>query len=205
MNKVVDCRGMVCPQPVLAAKDALAEIDEGVVEVLVDNEASRSNLERFGASQGCSVEVRREGEDFRVKLTKKSGATPAKDALPAEEYTCSPRGSSGIVYLIPSDTMGRGDDQLGRVLMRAFVKTIREVEPLPERIFFYNSGVRLTAEESDLVEPLRELAARGVGIFSCGTCLDYFHLKENLLVGEVTNMYEILAAMTSAAKVISPL
>lgn len=205
MNTILDCQGMLCPQPVIATRDALAGMAAGVLEVVVDNEASRSNVERFALSQGCAVTVVHEGARFRLLIAKASGATPAPGAPAAEAYTCPTPAATGLIYVIPSDTMGHGDDALGRVLLRAFIKTIKEMSPRPDTIFFYNTGIKVTATDSDLIAPLKELEAAGVAIFSCGTCLDFFNLKERLLVGKVTNMYEIMAAMTTAARVVSPL
>jgi len=203
MRTVIDCRGLVCPQPVIKAKEALDALDGGTVEIIVDNDASKSNVVRFGRSLGCEVETRSEGKTHHVTLSKVEGAVPAAAALAADSYTCEVPGS-GTVCVIPADTMGRGNDPLGGVLMRAFVKTIRNISPLPEKIFFYNTGVKITATESDLIEPLRELAGLGVKIYSCGTCLDFFNMSEALLVGETTNMFEIMDAMSRASRVISP-
>ncbi len=204
MRTVIDCRGMVCPQPVIKTKEVLDELAYGVVEVLVDNEASKSNVARFGKSQGCEVEIRSSGKTHHVIINKGKGARAEASAASVSDYTCEVPGQEELVCVIPADTMGRGNDPLGNVLMRAFIKTIQSVSPLPQKIFFYNTGVKLTATESDLIVPLRELAGQGVKIYSCGTCLDFFHLSEKLLVGEVTNMYDILDSMAKARKVISP-
>ncbi len=201
-KSTVDCMGMTCPQPVLETRDALAAIDEGIIEVIVDNEASRENVARFGKSQGCEVSITEKQGVYHLILTKTSGSEVEPDAPAAEDYTCSP--GSGLVYMIGSNTMGDGDEELGIVLMRAFIKTIKEVNPQPVKMFFYNSGVFLTAKESDLIEPLQLLENQGVEIYSCGTCLDYYHLKDTLRVGQPTNMYEIMSAMAAAAKVMSP-
>ncbi|HSR37238.1 MAG TPA: sulfurtransferase-like selenium metabolism protein YedF [Desulfurivibrionaceae bacterium] len=203
MQKLLDCRGMLCPQPVLATRDALAAMGEGVLTVVVDNDASRSNVERFAVSQGCSVSVAGGEGEFRLAITKKAGAAPQAGAQAAEAYTC-PTPAAGLVYVIPSDAMGHGDDNLGRVLLRAFIKTIDEMRPLPDAIYFYNTGVKVTASDSDLIPPLKVLEAQGVAIFSCGTCLDFFNLKNELRVGTITNMYEIMTAMSNAARVLSP-
>ncbi|MBU4033567.1 MAG: sulfurtransferase-like selenium metabolism protein YedF [Proteobacteria bacterium] len=199
MNTVLDCRGLACPQPVIRAKELLDSLTQGSVEVLVDNEAAQSNLERFGKSQGCGVAIRSSGDTRHITLSKgERGQTPAP-----EDYRCDPPGT-GLVMVIPADTMGRGDDPLGSVLMRAYIKTIKNLSPLPAKIFFYNTGVKITATESDLVAPLRELDGLGVEIYSCGTCLDFFNLKDALLVGQVTNMFEIMDGMAQATKVVSP-
>ena len=206
MKTVLDCRGLACPQPVLRAKELLDAMAQGAVEVLVDNEAAQSNLARFGKSQGCSVEIRASGETRHITLSKgeqPAGVTPAAVAPSPEEYRCALPGA-GLIIVVPADTMGRGNDPLGGVLMRAYVKTLKNLSPLPAKIFFYNTGVKITATDSDLIAPLQELAALGVEIYSCGTCLDFFNLKEALLVGQVTNMFEIMEAMVQAPKVVSP-
>ena len=204
MHTVLDCRGLACPQPVIRAKELLDSMAHGSVEVLVDNEAAQSNLARFGKSQGCAVAIRASGDTRHITLSKDG---PAKDAVapPApKEYRCD-LPTTGIIMVIPAETMGRGDDALGRVLMRAYVKTIKSLSPLPAKIFFYNGGVKITATESDLIAPLQDLAAQGVEIYSCGTCLDFFNLKDSLLVGQVTNMFEIMDAMAAqATTVVSP-
>ena len=203
MNTVLDCRGLACPQPVIRAKELLDSLAQGAVEVLVDNEAAQSNLERFGKSQGCGVEIRASAGDTRhITISKGTSGNGAKAVAP-EDYRCDLPGI-GLVCVIPADTMGRGNDALGGVLMRAYIKTLKSLSPLPAKIFFYNSGVKITATESDLIAPLRELADQGVEIYSCGTCLDFLNLKDALRVGQVTNMFEIMDAMAQASKVVSP-
>lgn len=200
-DMVLDCRGLACPQPVLRAKELLDSLGQGTVEVLVDNEAAQSNLTRFGKSQGFAVESRTAGETRHITISKGGQAKVAVSSPDAGR--CALPGA-GLVMVISADTMGRGNEELGEVLMRAYVKTITSLSPLPAKIFFYNSGVKITATESDLIEPLRELAAQGVEIYSCGTCLDFLHLKDTLLVGQVTNMFEIMDAMAQARNVVSP-
>ncbi len=206
MPTTLDCTGLKCPQPVLRTRDALAAGPEGdELVVLVDNEAARGNVERFAKSQGCAVRVEElGGERYRLQLTRRKDVPAATTPFAAEDYPCPAPAGPGLVYVIPADVMGRGDEDLGRILMRAFVKTIAEVKPLPEKIFFYNGGARLTATDSDLIAPLKKLAEQGVKILSCGTCLDFFNLKKELRVGEVTNMYDIMDSMARAAKVVSP-
>jgi selenium metabolism protein YedF len=206
MKTVLDCRGLACPQPVLRAKELLDSLAQGSLEVLVDNEAAQSNLIRFGKSLGCAVEVRTAGETRHITISKgpQGDAARADAQAPAPDaYRCDQPGT-GLIIVIPADTMGRGDDVLGGLLMRAYIKTIKSLRPLPGKIFFYNTGVRITATDSDLIAPLSELAGLGVEIYSCGTCLDFLHFKETLLVGQVTNMFEIMEAMAQAGKVVSP-
>lgn len=208
----LDCRGLLCPQPVIQTKEVLAAMAGGRLQVLVDNEAARSNVTRFARSQGLAVDEREENGVFRLTIEQaavagsSSGSRAKAEAAASEEYLCYPVGG-GVVAIIAADTMGRGDEELGRVLMRAFIKTLPALDPLPGALYFYNAGVRITAgadPDEGLLDPLRELVRRGSRVYSCGTCLDFFGLQEKLRVGEVTNMYEIMKGMAEAQTVIRP-
>jgi selenium metabolism protein YedF len=107
------------------------------------------------------------------------------------------------VVAISSNAMGRGDDELGQVLLRTYLHTLGEVTPRPDTIIFFNSGVTLAVEGSQALDDLRVLADQGVQILLCGTCVGYFGLKEKVAVGEISNMYAISEAMLRAAKVIN--
>lgn len=109
-----------------------------------------------------------------------------------------------VVVLITADGIGRGDEELSRILMRSFLKTLKEANPQPSAIYFLNRGVFLTTEGSELLAELRDFAARGVAIFSCGTCLDYYELRDKLAVGEVGNMAATVQALMSAGHVVAP-
>lgn len=106
------------------------------------------------------------------------------------------------VVLVGSDRLGEGEEELGRILMRAFVKNLAAAAELPAQAIFVNAGVRLTTEGSPLLADLRALEARGVEVVSCGTCLDYYHLKDKLAVGRPTTMAETVAALLGAASVV---
>jgi selenium metabolism protein YedF len=108
-----------------------------------------------------------------------------------------------IVLAVSSDTMGRGDDDLGGLLLRNHLHVLCEVTPRPDVIVFLNSGVRLAVEGSPALDDLRTLAGLGVRMLLCGTCLTHFELKEQVAVGEVSNMYAISETMLRAAKVIN--
>lgn len=205
----LDCRGLACPQPVLRTKEAL-EAGAEVLEVLVDNEAACKNVQRFAGSMGCSVHMEQEGENLhRLIITAQAGATrrgTAHGTAPEPDSRhCAPPAQGGLLYVLASDTMGRGDDQLGRSLMQTYVQTISQVDPLPETIILYNSGVRLVTAESGALEALRALQAKGVEILVCGTCLDFYQLQSALQVGQISNMFAIMNATVRAAKVVSPL
>ena len=87
--------------------------------------------------------------------------------------------------------MGNGDEELGKILIKSFIFTVSETSPYPKTLVFYNGGVKLTCEDSPVLEELKKLEDLGVEIISCGTCLDFLNLKESLRVGSISNMYTI--------------
>ena len=112
--------------------------------------------------------------------------------------------SKRVVVYINSHLLGVGDEALGSILMRAFLKTLLDMETRPNRLILINSGVRLASEGSEVLETLRTLSEKGVEILSCGTCLDFYGLKEKLRVGIVSNMYDIAQSLLGADRLIRP-
>jgi selenium metabolism protein YedF len=100
--------------------------------------------------------------------------------------------------------MGSGDDALGETLMKSFVYALTQQDRLPDTILTYNGGVKLACEGSPALNDLKEMKSRGVTIFSCGTCLNFYDLSDKLGVGESTNMYEIVAMMLEADRIVKP-
>jgi selenium metabolism protein YedF len=199
---ILDCRGLACPQPVIETKDALEKSGAGRLQVLVDNEAARDNVARFARSQGCQVEVEARGSDYALTMTKTgplSGA-PDETVCPAPAAAAHPR----LVVKFSSAVMGAGDSDLGRILMKAFIKTLAEATLKPKALVFYNAGVTLVSQGSEHLEALTGLAAAGVDVLACGACLDFYRLKDKLAVGRVTNMFEIIETLSAADRVVSP-
>jgi selenium metabolism protein YedF len=198
----VDARGMECPKPLILAKKALNNLEPGqALEVLIDNETSKQNVERFCKDNGVETSSSLDGNVFSLTLTKRK-----KESIVADEKQyCTPEiVRKPHVIAISSKEMGLGPAELGAILMKAFVNTIKEIAPLPSHMVFYNTGVELTVEGSPLLEPLATLEKMGVTILSCGTCLDYFGLKAKLSVGAVSNMYTILEILSNAGSVVKP-
>ena len=193
----VDCRGMSCPQPVLETKKALDKSGPEGVLVLVDNPGSKENVRRFGESQGYQVDITEEKGVFRLRLQKAGAAK--KEPMPEEKKAT---GETDLVVFIESDSIGRGSEELGKVLMRSFLHTLAEAEFKPAKLIMVNSGVKLACEGSEVLEDLHQLSRQGAEILSCGTCLDYFGLKPKLQVGRISNMYEILSSLAQAGKVL---
>jgi len=197
MVKIVDARGLPCPQPVILTRNALSEGD--AVTTIVDNETAQHNVTRMAEKAGCSVHVEEKEDGIYLHITRLEMAQEQATPQP----TPSPAGGP-LVLVIPSEFMGRGEHpELGQILIRGFFHTLGEVEPLPDTIIFLNSGVKLVVEGSPVLEDLQELHERGVEILVCGTCLGYYELKEKVAVGQVSNMYTIAETMLRAGKVVS--
>ena len=201
-QKTLNCIGLPCPQPVLRTKESL---EQGVkrLEVLVDNEASRNNVMRFAQSQGHRAEVV-EQQQGRFIITITAAAAPTTQSFDLDEYRCELPEKIRLVYVISSDTMGSGNDELGWALLQTYIQTIKDIQPLPEKIILYNSGVKQVTTESGALDALKKLQEQGVEILVCGTCLDFYQLKSALQVGQISNMYEIMHAIISADKIASP-
>ena len=202
--KTLDCTGLNCPEPVLRTKAYLEKGAQDTFNVLVDNEASRENVLRFARSRGCEVSVAGvENDSFLIQLTPGEGVE-AKEGFQEADYHCDLPGGSNLIYVISSDSMGRGSDELGWALLQTYVSTIVEISPLPSHILLYNGGVKLVSTEGKALETLQTLEKKGVTIWVCGTCLEFFKLEEERKAGSITNMYDIMDTMASAAKVVSP-
>lgn len=196
-KREIDCRGMGCPQPVINTKKVLEEMEEGVVTVIVDNPGARDNVRRFAESQGCSVNIEQRGQDFYIHIQK----IKAKDEERAVKRDEKAR---KVVVYINSDLLGVGDEALGSFLIKAFLKTLLDLEKKPNRLILINSGVQLAAEGSRVLEDLIALSEAGVEILSCGTCLDFYKLREKMRVGTISNMYDIIQSMLEGDRLIRP-
>ncbi len=202
--EILDCKGMNCPEPVLQTKTYLEKTGKETFKVLVDNEASRENVLRFGRSQGCEVSaVGGQGESFVITLIPGDSSSAAK-SFREEDYRCDLPGDNNLIYVISSDSMGRGSDELGWALLQTYVTTITEVSPLPSHILLYNGAVKLVTAEGKALEALQALEKKGVTIWVCGTCLEFFKIEDKRKAGTITNMFDIMNTMASAAKVVSP-
>lgn len=188
----VDAIGQVCPVPIIMTKNALKDIEEGQVEVSVDNRISLENLQKMSKEMGYDYTVEESGDIFKIVINKMRESVELRES---EENT---------VVVIDSLHMGKGDVELGRILMKGFIYTLSEIEELPKTILFYNEGVKLAIEGAESLQDLKSLEERGVEILSCGTCLNFYGVTEKLRVGSVTNMYTILEKQMKATRVIKP-
>ncbi len=206
MEKTVDCMGMACPLPVINAKKALSSFTEdGILVVKVDNDTAVQNLTRLGGNYGLEVFTDKKGDkEFEVKISVKADKIKDAKAGSLDEFRCDVPGNGGKVVIISADTMGNGDEALGKKLMKAFIFALKSQDQVPSKIICYNKGAFLTTEDPDTVNDLKDLEEAGAKIMTCGTCLDFYGLKEKLKVGIVSNMYDIVEAQMNASLIIRP-
>lgn len=201
--RTVDARGELCPKPLIMTKKALGEMgDNETLEVLIDNETSMKNVTRFLTDNGFTPSVRSDGNVFHV-LVNKTGEMP--ESAPVEDY-CEidlPQ-KSNYVVAFQRDKLGDGAEELGKILIKAFINTLPEATNQPKSLVFLNAGIFLALKNSPVIESLVKLEKSGVKIFVCGTCLDYYGEKPNVGVGIVSNMYDILEQLSSAGSVVYP-
>lgn len=193
-NNIVDGRGLPCPQPVIATKKAMQNLGPNTPIIsIVDNEIAVENVKRFASKEGYRVEVETKEGLFYLTLTPGISLQSQPQTLPPLQPVVIPNSPLvNKVILLKSDKMGLGDDALGNLLMKSLFYTLTQSQELmPEKIIFINSAVHLLKKESPLLDDIIKLREAKVEIIACGTCLDFYGLKEELAVGRVSNMYEI--------------
>ena len=202
MTKIIDAMGKACPMPVIMAKKEIEANHDSFI-ITVDNAIAVENLKKLATSQNYDAAVSGSGERFEVRFI-----TDGRE-IPEIEMNVMPDGSSAAfgtgkwVVFMGKDYIGEGDYELGNALVKMFFYTLSQADDVPESILFMNSGVKLPGLDEQVVAHLQALEDRGVKILVCGTCLDYYKLKDNLKIGEISNMYDITEKMSAASKVIT--
>jgi selenium metabolism protein YedF len=203
--KVVDTRGEKCPKPIIETKKALKETSTGeIFTVLTDSNTSFKNISRFLADNKIKYSVTEKNGIWSFEVINETGN--ANMAM-AENYCENdlPVNSKGnYAIAITSEIMGSGDDALGKKLMKSFFVSLSCLEELPSVIVFYNSGVKLAAKDSEVIDLVKEIEHKGVEIILCGTCVDHFKLGDSIRAGTIGDMYLILEKLSMAGNVIRP-
>lgn len=198
--KQLDCKGLNCPQPVIQTKDTLAAMEENELLVTVDNDASCQNVRRFAESQGHSVVVTEKEDLYYLHIVKGKGG-PAGEEPPIE---CPMPPEKKITIYITSEYLGQGDDELGSVLMGAYFETLNHFADKISHIILVNSAVKLAVEGSAVLDYFQELEKMDIEVLACGTCLNFYKIKDKLQLGAVSNMFTILDILAKSDKVLSP-
>lgn len=188
----IDALGKPCPLPVIATKKAVGDLPDegGQINVLVDNEVAIKNITKMANGNGYQVASEPEADHYLVHVTVTAAGQTAE------------KPKTGAIIAFSRKFMGQGDDKLGSNLMKTYIYSLTEVTTPPEQLFFYNGGAFLTNKDSDVLEDLKTLEAKGVQISTCGACLDFYGIKDDLAIGDITNMFTIADVMTQADKTI---
>lgn len=203
--QIIDTTGLKCPAPLIATKRALNEVTAGEsVQVITDSQTSFSNISRFLKDNNTFFTFKESENVWAITIVKGTGTQIEGKA---EDYCLEsiPHLSRGrYVIAFASDKMGEGDQELGQVLMVNYVKALKELDLLPDKIVFYNKGVMLGTLDSPVSNYLIELEKLGVDLLFCTTCIEYFSLEDKMAAGISSNMFEIARVMASASSVIKP-
>lgn len=202
--KELDVRHLACPGPVLALRDLLAQ-GETQIRLRVADNLALSNVTRFAQTRGADVQSAPDQEGgFSIEVAAGSDSSNARSGEEALLVCDVPQTVGPTVIQVTSKVMGHGDDDLGELLLRSFLKTQSQLETKPSAILFYNDGVKLCCQGSILIDDLRALESDNVEIIACGTCLNFFELADQLEVGRVTDMLEIASILAQAGRLIHP-
>ncbi len=202
---IIDTCGRACPEPLVITRRAIAGAAPGSeFTVLNDNATSRDNLMSYLGSLGLAPSCEHSDGVYRISFA--VGAAGVQAGTPAPQDFCAapePR-TGGYAVALRSEVMGSGDDELGAMLMRMCINSLGELDRLPSVVALYNSGVKLCAEGTDTASSLAALAARGVRVVACGTCIDFFGLKGRTGAAETGNMLLINNLLAAASHIIYP-
>ncbi|MCP4181510.1 MAG: sulfurtransferase-like selenium metabolism protein YedF [bacterium] len=202
-NKIIDARGKECPIPLIMIRKALKENINSSFLLLIDNEIAKENIERFLTDNNIEFKLHENGNVYHFSVNAcESEFAITHENISNQENTINKK--DDYVICIKSLTMGTGPEDLGKILLKAFINTLIDSDRLPSHIVFYNSGAILVTTDSGVLVSLQKLSELGVKIIVCGACVDYFEVKEKLGVGIVSNMFEIINILSNADKVIYP-
>ncbi|WP_294187381.1 sulfurtransferase-like selenium metabolism protein YedF [uncultured Clostridium sp.] len=198
--EIIDCKGLACPMPVIKTKKYFDLEDSKEALVIVDNEVAKNNILRLAKGINLNSSFIEEEGIYKIQLSR--GEIKDVQVSKINEALDNISVPSAPTILVATNLLGNGDDKLGETLMKVYINTLAESEILPENLMFINGGVKLTCTGSDVLDSLNSMKEKGVNIISCGACLDFYNLKEELKVGEIGNMYQIIELMNKSRNTI---
>ena len=173
----IDARNLTCPKPVILTLEALPKLSSGEkLDVVINDNVAFGNLTRLADEKNCDLTSVKNGSDTTMTFSPRNKVEASDSAVVEASQVCDIPDYSATVVAVDAEYMGRGNDELGHILMKGLI---------------YNGGAHLTCEGSESLEDIKELESRGTKILTCGTCLDFYGIKDKLAVGDVTNLYAI--------------
>lgn len=198
MKREIDARGENCPKPFIMTKKALDEGNKEIIVTIVDNKIAMENVSKLVESMNLDYKVEEKDNDYYIEIDNLGDGSSkvGKDSAQTSNLKDS-------VVAFTKEKLGQGNDELGHVLIKGYIYTLTELEEKPKKLLFLNGGVLLTTGDAETITDLKKLEDMGVEILSCGTCLDYYGLQDELKVGQIANMYLIANAMNEANNTIT--
>jgi len=197
----INALGKPCPIPVIEVKKALAEQDGETVLAKVDNFAAVQNLNNLANNYNYGfsyVEISKKLYEVTINRNGKSPLTKSESTASSKTET-----SGEMVVVIGRNTMGAGAEELGKILIKAFIYSLTELSTSPKYVIFLNSGAYLTSSGANTIDDLKVLEQKGTEILTCGTCINYYEIQDKLAIGTVVDMYSITEKMAAAANIIN--
>ena len=107
------------------------------------------------------------------------------------------------VMTFTRDGLGDAPEGLRHALTIKFLSLLAQEKDKPSAILFYTEGVKLVTAGSPALHWLEILQNSGVELIACSTCLEYFSIADQVEVGKIGGMPDIIAALQDAEKVIA--
>jgi len=200
--RVINCKGLICPMPLIETKKALKESKIGdILVVEVDNETSFNNLSHFLKDNGLSFDYKQDASVYVLTFEVKEMVSKSNEMSSISKPIVN---KGNYIVVIDSNSMGYGSEDLGKILIKGFINTLDQLDNLPSEIICYNSGVTLAIKGTDTSQSLKKLENQGVKITLCGTCVDFYGIKENIEVGTISNMLYIAGKLAGNQQIVKP-
>lgn len=191
--KIVDAKGLTCPQPLILTRKTLAE-KSGDFRIVLDDTIAKNNIERFLKHENQKFVITENEEEIFIDVTE----VPDENVIEVEKM------DTGAKPVYVFKTEGVGSDELGKMLTAGFLATIKEVIPLPVAIVFYHEGVKLVLDDSDYLQSFEELQKLGIKLIICGNCVKFYDVVDRVALGDISNAYDILTIMSNAHHIVYP-
>ncbi|NLB40788.1 MAG: sulfurtransferase-like selenium metabolism protein YedF [Clostridiales bacterium] len=191
MDYKIDVRGMTANQSWPLIENTINEIGFGSITTVTDSLDKAREIQSMAQENKMNSFLEESSGEYLIHFSQTVLQDGEKYSLP-----------NVSVVVISGCTLGRGEQELGKALMKSYLYHLKQCKPCPKSIIFINGGVALTVEDSEVLKDLRTLAEKGVDILSSDTCLNFYGLSSTLAVGRAAGMKEIVQQMNSGENTI---
>lgn len=199
----VDARDMFSPKPTVMALEALTKLKKHeTLAVLVNDGKAVDELMHLAEERDCGFALENEG-DYSVVTLSPRQKVKVKNPLEEALRLMGIGPAQPPLFLFGSDSLGSGNDELGRVLATEVLIDLELQEDLPGVILFYNSGVKLLEKGAPSAEAAKALSELGVEILADSVSIDAYDLEGKIVCGEIVDPYVVVALLSSHHGVIT--